>query len=112
MLPDRIDFTVLDDGRIIVQKMQRQAAQRRDFVTDHDTHVDLDLQTALAWCREHGYTVRTWHNGARAWHGTPWVIRTREQIKRRREQADRQVAASIRRSKPTNLINLDFAYEG
>lgn len=113
MLPDRIDFTTLNDGRIVVQKMRREPAERRDVVTDHDIHLDLDLNTALAWCREHGYTVRTWHDGARAWHGEIWVIRTRAQIKRRREQAERRLAASLHRSKPTNsAIFLDFAYDG
>lgn len=112
-LPDRIDFTILDDGRIIVQKMQRQAAERRDIVTDHDIHLDLDLTFALDWCREHGYTIRTWDGGARAWHGEIWVIRTRSQIKRRREQAERQVAALLHRSRPVpNLTFSDFAYDG
>lgn len=113
MLPDRIDFTTLEDGRTIVQKMRREPAERRDVVTDHDIHLDLDLTAALAWCREHDYTVRTWHGGARAWHGEIWVIRTRAQIKRRREQAERRLAASLHRSKPTtSAIFLDFAYDG
>lgn len=113
MLPDRIDFSILDDGRIIVKKMCREPAERRDVVTDHDIHLDLDLDAALDWCREHSYTVRTWHNGARAWHGEIWIIRTKPQIKRRREQAERRLAASLRRSKPTtSAIFLDFAYDG
>ena len=112
-LPDRIDFSILDDNRIIVQKMRREPAERRDVVTDHDVHHDLDLEAALDWCKEHGYTVRTWDGGARAWHGEIWVIRTRAQIKRKREQAERRVAALIRRSKPVpNLTFLDFAYDG
>ena len=112
-LPDRIDFTILHGGHIIVQKMRREPAERRDVVTDHDIHLDLDLDAALDWCREHNYTVRTWDGGARAWHGEIWVIRTKAQIKRKREQAERRVAARIRRSRPVpNLTFLDFAYDG
>lgn len=111
--PDRIDFSTLDDGRTIVQKMRREPAERRDIVTDHDIHLDLDLQAALDWCREHDYIVRTWDGGARAWHGEIWVIRTRAQIKKKREQAERRVAALIRRSQPVpSLTFLDFAYDG
>ena len=114
MLPDRIDFTLLDDGRIVVLKMQRQAAERRDMVTDNDIHLDLDLPFALDWCREHGYTVRTWHNGARAWHGEIWVIRTRAQIKRERERLERQSRALLRRSPGSriSITMLDLAYDG
>lgn len=113
MLPDRIDFTILDDGRIIVLKMRREKAERRDVVTDNDVHLDLNLDAALAWCDEHGYTIRTWDGGARAWRGEMWVIRTRAQIKKKREQAERRVAALIRRSLPVpNLTFLDFAYDG
>ncbi len=112
-LPDRIDFTFLADGRIIVQKMRREPDERRDVVIANDIHLDLDLEFALDWCREHNYTVRTWHGGARAWHGAIWVIRTRAQIRKKREQAERRVAALIRRSQPVpNLTFLDFAYDG
>ena len=112
-LPDRIDFTLLDDGRTIVLKMRREPAERRDVVTDNDIHPDFDLNAALDWCREHNYTVRTWDGGARAWHKEIWVIRTRAQIKKKREQAERRVAALLRHSQPVpNLTFLDFAYDG
>jgi hypothetical protein len=120
-LPDRIDFAIFDDGRIIVLKMRREKAERRDVVTNNDIHLDLDLEGALDWCREHDYIVREWDGGARAWHNEIWVIRTTAQIRKKREQAERRVAALLRRSQPRlqergqavpNLTFLDFAYDG
>ena len=115
MLPDRIDFTLLNDGRVIVLKMRREAADRRDIVTDNNVHLDLDLDAALDWCRKHNYTVRTWHGGARAWHGAPWVIRTRAQIKKKREHLERRSRALLRRSPDSRQVSitmLDLAYDG
>ena len=113
-LPDRIDFILLDDGRITVLKMRREVAERRDIVTNHDVHLDLDLDAALAWCDEHGYTIRTWDGGARAWHGEMWVIRTASQIKRERERLERRSRALLRRSpdSPASITMLDLAYDG
>ena len=105
-LPDRIDFTVLSDDRIIVLKL------RRDTTTDPARPLDIplpdghsinpsgfDLESAIAWCQDHGYTVRRWHNGARAWLNGVRVIRTRGQIQRKRAQ------------NPC-AVNMDFAYDG
>jgi len=113
-LPDRIDFCRLADGRIAVTKMRRDGA--RDVAISHNVRAaDFGLDAALDWCREHGYTVHVWRGGARAWRGEPWVIRTRLQIWRKREQVERETADFIRRNpgKPTpGLTFLDFAYDG
>jgi hypothetical protein len=101
--PDRIDFIVLNDGRVIVLKLRRDTASDpavpRDIpITDSVKPAGFDLEGALEWCRTHDYTVRPWPGGARAWHApTPWVIRTRNQIMRLR---DRHPGAQM-----------DFAYD-
>lgn len=114
--PDRIDFSVINDRVVMVQKFEHCPADRRDRVISAETKpLGFDLDAALAWCEEHGYTVRRWPSGARAWKGKPWVIRTRLQIWRKRERAEREVASFIRRhpGRPTpGLTFLDFAYDG
>lgn len=114
--PDRIDFMALPQGKVVVTKMRRDKsvpARPRDVVTETELKPpDFDLAAALAWCIAHGYTIREWTGGARAWRGEPWVIRTRSQIARRRQQAKRQARQQSRAGRPTSLLSLDFAFEG
>jgi len=93
----RIDFTVTAAG-VMVTKYTRIAGPDgvRDVALDApDLHRDLDLDWALAWCEAHGFTVRRWPTGARAFRGKPWPIRTVGEIKRRREQVERDVRAGL-----------------
>jgi hypothetical protein len=113
--PDRIDFTQLPDGRVVVQKLRRDTrtnpARPRDIPLESEVKPeDFDLAGALAWCQGHGYTVREWTGGARAWKGEPWVIRTRAQIARKRQQ----IEAEVRRGGGggRSLLSLDLAYDG
>ena len=103
--PDRIDFTLMHDGRVIVLKFRRDEtdpARPRDIPIPggHDIKpAGFDLDAALDWCQHNGYAIRRWEGGVRAWKGDkPWVIRTREQIQRKRRRS------------PLSL--LDFAYDG
>ncbi len=104
-LPDRIDFTVMSDKRVIILKFRRDmtTAAPCDIPTSHDFKpATFNLDAALAWCREHGYVVRKWHGGARAWLSEkPWVIRTRSQIIKARQRFTGEGA-----------INTDFAFDG
>ena len=102
--PDRIDFIVLSDGRVAIVKLRHDttdpAAPRDIPVPDgHDIKADFNLEAALNWCIQHGYTVRQWPGGARAWLGQPWIIRTRRQIQ------------MYRQHNPC-AVNLDFAFDG
>jgi len=108
--PDRIDFTELANGRVIILKLRRDetdhAAPRDIPLPDgHSVKEGFDLERALQWCEANGYVVRRWgkHDGiqagARAWRGEkPWVIRTAGQIIRRRKQ------------NPC-AVGIDFAYD-
>ena len=113
--PDRIDFVQLPDGRVVVQKLRRDArtdpARPRDIPFESDVKPQsFDLEDALAWCRENGYSVRQWAGGARAWKGEPWVIRTRAQILRKRRQIEAEVRANG--GSKQSLLSLDLAYDG
>ena len=102
-LPDRIDFTTLADGRVIILKLRRDMTNPtapRDIPTAHDIKpAGFDLDAALDWCQDNGYAIRRWPGGARAWRAPrPWIIRTRNQIQRMRDRHP--------------CTQLDFAYDG
>ncbi len=129
MFPNQIDFRKEQDGRINVLKMRRDAAGRRNITTSHELKpANFDLQAALAWCEENGYTVRRWSYGARAWLGAPRPVRTRReiwQIRRRLELESlhfwerRTVENHSAGAQPGSrwhqvsvLLALDLAYDG
>ena len=114
MTPDRIDFSTLGDGRVIVQKLRRDTttnpARPRDIpVSTEVKPAGFAMADALAWCQSNGYVVRQWADGARAWRGIPWPIRTRAQIQRKRAQAEKRARGT---GGSGALLSLDFAYEG
>ena len=114
--PDRIDFIQMGNGRVIVQKLRRDAetepARPRDIPLSTEVKSpDFALADALTWCRGNGYAVRQWPGGARAWRGTPWVIRTRAQIHRKRQQIEAQINRTGG-SRSGSSLSLDFAYDG
>lgn len=114
----RIDFTVTDQG-VVVTKYHRVNGRDRRYSSElKDKHFNLD--NALAWCEENGYTVRRWPAGcgfqaeARAFKPSPWPIRTRREIWNVRRKVEEQVAQWIERNpgKPTpGLTFLDFAFD-
>ena len=120
--PDRIDFKQQNDGSTIVVKLRHDKGAMRDIPTSHERkNGDFDLDAALAWCRENGYTVLTWPGGARAWRGPkPRVIRTRRQIARFRAQLERELEYlrntksqdAHRRAQLMRLVQFDLAYYG
>ena len=52
-----------------------------------------------------GWRVRRWPGGARGWLGKPMPVRTREQIKRKREELTRHRPPGV------EIHALDLAYE-
>ena len=93
--PDRIDFTILPDGRTIVTNFRfcqdDNGAPRFVPTATRIKEQTFNLVAALQWCEEHGYTVIQWpaqqgiYAGARAWKGPhATIIRTRHQIQRMR----------------------------
>jgi len=97
-MSDRIDFLVLKDT-VVVNKFE--CREGRDIPISHSVKPDFDLGAALAWCEGNGYTVRQWDTGARAWKGTPRVIRSRAQIIKARARFSGE-----------GKVHMDFAYDG
>lgn len=116
--PDRIDFAVLGNGQVSVIKFRHNAKQRQDVPLSHSIKDgDFCLAAALQWCKEHGYIVRSWPGGARAWKGKLRVIRTGHEIMRLRRQLEDQWSAQFQRnpgkwSALDTLLTLDLAYDG
>jgi hypothetical protein len=54
---------------------------------------ELEIAQAAQWLEAHGYTVRRWPTGLRAWRGEPWPIRTPGQIRKRRAEVERLAQA-------------------
>ena len=50
------------------------------------TNAAMSLDAMVAWLNENGWTVRRWPGGARAWKGEMLPVRSRYQIKRKREE--------------------------
>ncbi len=109
MNPTRIDFLKIQDGWQVTKFAERDGHwvaldSRLNPPLRGQDHFDVDQ--ALAWLEEHGWTVRRWPGGARAWLGKPRVIRTREQIIRLRRQYERFGAPA-----GVSLVNVDMAYD-
>lgn len=91
--PDRIDFTVHAQGVTVVKFW---TCDGRDVPAPEGALLkgpEFDLEEALAWCEAHGYTVRRWPGGGRAWKGQAEPIRTRSRILRRRVEVERLARA-------------------
>jgi hypothetical protein len=106
--PDRIDFNRLPSGVVTTKYWKMEG---RDVALNgvEIKPIDFDLDGALAWCEEHGYTVIRWPTGARAFKGAPWPLRSTQRIRQKRDE----VTALVRQGKldPNfNWLGLDFAY--
>lgn len=86
--PDRIDFTQHAQGVTVVKFYKSDGRDVPDPEGACLRGPEFDLARALAWCEAHGYAVRRWPGGARAWKGQPWAVRTRQQIRRRRVEVE------------------------
>lgn len=68
-----------------------------------------EVAQILAWCEAHGWTVRRWPGGARAFLGQPKPVRDRAGILAVRRQAEQEFQR--RENIGTNKIFYDFAFD-
>lgn len=114
--PDRIDFAASGAAVRAVHLDRRgmNDVPREAFLVDT---AGRTLKEICDWLEEHGYTTYWWGSGARAFRGTPWPIRTRREIFRKRQQLE-EVALYLLRTDPgrwhneETLLSLDLAYAG
>lgn len=107
----RIDFTVIGDG-VLVQKwgVVNDSYNPRSIVVESDVKQGFDLQSALAWCSTHGWTVHTWPGGARAWKGEPYPIRDARTIQRKRAELTKKLMLG-QTDGTTGSYAYDLAYD-
>lgn len=68
---------------------------------------EFDLEAALKWCADHGWTVRRWPGGARAFKDGLKPVRTAEQIQRMRRELSRYPRPELQ----GQGVRLDLAYD-
>jgi hypothetical protein len=79
------------------------------------TQEPFDIEKALSYLTEHGWTVHRWQStglntGARAWLGTPLPVRNRAQINRMRSTLTRNLIATQGHTDTSTQVDLAFDY--
>lgn len=92
----RIDFYKLPDGNVRVAKYPEGWGLKTPSTANYIS--DRPLDEMLAWLQENGWIIRTWGegpwlSGARAWKDELIPVHTAYEIKRRRENLQRENAA-------------------
>jgi hypothetical protein len=82
----RIDFHQVAGGWIVARFHRLTSRSGCAYIpTCRETRPDFDIDAALSWCREHGWAVREWPGGARAWKSTIEPVRSASQAERMRK---------------------------
>jgi len=107
--PDRVDLNQTPAG-LVVAKFWKQDGREVPHPDGANVSTEYDLEAAVAWLQANGYTVRCWPGGARGWKGSPWPIRTRGQIARRRQEVEAMVRRGVL-PQGFSFTSLDFALD-
>lgn len=99
----RIDMTIVGDGTLTVRKYPAGWTASTPPVECSITPKPLD--ECLTWLESHGWTIRRWPGGARAWQGEILPVRNRDSIKRLREQFQRHPVPGVQ------AHTLELAYD-
>ena len=114
--PDRVDLQAQINGLLIVKFWQRDGRDvpHPDGAKLHEAPsrdaAAWGLMVAVSWLEDHGYTVRLWPYGARAFRGKPWPIRNTAGILRRRAEVE-ALAQAGRLPSSFTWSALDFAFD-
>lgn len=102
----RIDFLLIE-GQMHIRKYPYGWTARTPHMTD-DIRTPEECEAAIKWCSDHGWLVRRWPGGGRAWAGPLLPVRDystikmlRHQISQRRERGE---------ADERNHFNLAFDY--
>ncbi len=82
----RIDFSVIRAGVIVNKFPENWYSDRAGPVSHEIKPPDFDLEAAIRWLQEHGWSVRRWSDGARAWRGPMLPVRDSVAIQRLRNK--------------------------
>jgi hypothetical protein len=101
----RIDFTVVPvDGAVNIRKYA-EGWTASTLPAIASTNRTQSLEDMLAWLEDHGWTIRRWPGGARAFRDRPMPVRTRAAIQRLRHELTTYPIPGV------ELHTLDFALD-
>jgi hypothetical protein len=103
----RVDFLKLDDGWHL-QKFPHGWTAKTPAISDV-LKTEAEIEAAIQWCQEQGWTVRRWNSGARAWKGEVKPVRDRAGILAMRRRVEAQFTRG--ENVGTNQIFYDFAFD-
>ena len=87
--PKSVRIDVVKSPRAVVIRCYPEGWKDGQILSDYrEEPADYDVDAFLARLRDRGWSVRTWGNGARAWLGEPWPIRSTNEIIRLRNRLD------------------------
>jgi hypothetical protein len=101
----RIDILIVA-GKWTVRKFPYGWTAKTRPITEKELSED-QAQIAIAWCKEHGWAVREFPGGARAWKGEVKPVRDTATITRVR----RQIEENFRRGEIDNRRQFDLAFD-
>ena len=104
----RMDFVKLSDGAWEIRKWPYGWSARTHPISIDDKPDGFDLEAALAWSEQHGWLVRRWPDGARAWKGELQPVRDAFAIRAMRRQVDNNIIAN--HIDPRRAFNLAFDF--
>jgi len=102
----RIDFAIHPQG-VVVNKYDRSWEYSPGGLVSHETKTDFDVEAAISWLQKHGWKVRRWPGGARAWLGEIKPIRTRGRIQKIRDELRERPRPELQGAG----VALDLAYD-
>ncbi len=79
---DRIDFHQANAAWVVTKFTRCEMGAYLPIL--RRTEPAFDVDAALSWCREHGWAVREWPGGARAWKREVEPVRSALQAERMR----------------------------
>jgi hypothetical protein len=79
----RMDFVSLEGGKVTVNKLGQGFYGKLVVIQSNPV---ADLESALSWCVSHGWTVRRWPGGARAWKNGLEPVRSKSEVIRLRDE--------------------------
>ena len=101
--PGRIDLFENDLGIRVMKWPENWQPHTPPAISYINT--DMSLDQIAEFLEAKGWTIRRWHQGARAWKGDICPIRTRGQILRKREQLTRHPRPGLQ------LCTIDLAFD-
>lgn len=114
--PKRVDLKAQPNGLLVAKFWRQDGRDVPDpagavlYPAESQDAAAWGLMAAVNWLASHGYVVRIWPYGARAFKDDFWPVRDAGRIIVRRRDVEREVQAGVLPSW-FNWHTLDFAFD-